>query len=174
MISRAELSEIGYIGKPHGVAGEMNIIIPCDVDLAELSCIVLDIDGIFVPFFPESIRKRGADSYLVSVEGISTEVDAAGLTGKTVYALERDIPDSEEDDDGFYAEDLIGYHATSVDGSLNGEIVDVDDTTENILFVIRTSEGRSVLVPVVEEFIADVDSTASVITFALPAGILDL
>ena len=59
MILRDELIAIGRYNKPHGVAGEISATIDVDIDtLKELSCLVSDIDGIFVPFFVNSCRPR--------------------------------------------------------------------------------------------------------------------
>ena len=41
MISRSETSVIGRIIKTHGINGEVVVNIDCDIDVAELSCIIL-------------------------------------------------------------------------------------------------------------------------------------
>lgn len=176
MILRSELCEIGYVGKPHGISGEMNVTVKADVDPADLSCIVFDIDGIFVPFFPESIRRRGEEGYLVKLGGVDTEREAAQFSGKSVYALEREMPEPEEgDDDGLYAEDMIGYRVTTDDSKLAGEIVDVDDSTDNILFVVKDDKsGRLYYIPVAEEFIEEIDTQQHTLRLSLPDGMLDL
>lgn len=50
MILEKELFKAGKINKTHGVSGELNCAIDADtIDRAEY--MVLDMDGIFVPFF---------------------------------------------------------------------------------------------------------------------------
>ena len=103
MITAQEISPIGFLGKTHGVNGEINLITDVDVDIEELSCIVLDIDGINVPFFFDSIRPRGTESYLVMIDGVDSEAKAAMLVNKKVYALNDEVAiDEAGDDDGFY------------------------------------------------------------------------
>lgn len=172
MISRSELSEIGHIAKTHGVAGELRFAIPYDIDLEELSCVILDMDGIYVPFFTESIRGVGADSCLVTLDGIDSEDEASELVGKTIYALSRELPESDEE--GLYAEDMLGFSATSTDGLLAGEIVEVDTSTDNVLLVVRTIEGKRVLIPLADELISRLDPEKKEVEFILPEGLLDL
>ena len=175
MITRSELSEIGSITKTHGINGELNAIIPADVDVESLSCVILEIDGIFVPFFITGLRPKGSEGYLVRLDGVTTEEEAAEFRGKSIYALSREIEsDEDESDGGLYADDLIGYKVITTDGLLQGEIIDLDTATENVLFIIEEGGGKTCLVPVVDEFISDIDSENKIITLELPKGLLDL
>ena len=56
MILKEELTEIGRFGKPHGIQGEINATVDDDVDVDAINRIVVNIDGIYVPFFIRSIR----------------------------------------------------------------------------------------------------------------------
>ncbi len=175
MIEDNILVEIGHIGKPHGLNGEVNLYTDSDIDLNSLSCVVLDMDGINVPFFFNSVRTRGADSYLVTFDGIDREYDAAGLVNKTVYALKQEMSETEQDEeDGFYAEDFIGYKTTINNGTVGGDVIDIDDSTENVLFIIRTDEGKQLYIPVADEFIEDIDVENKLLVFNVPDGILEL
>ena len=61
MITRDQLIEIGHFNKAHGVNGEVNASLLIDVEhLPGLSCLICDMDGIYVPFFVEAIRPKGA------------------------------------------------------------------------------------------------------------------
>ncbi len=68
----------------------------------------------------------------------------------------------------------MGYKV--VDSSLGeiGEVVDVDDSTANVLFIVDTPSGDRVYVPVAEEFINAVDDSRRVIETTLPDGLVDL
>lgn len=178
MITEAEITEVGFLGKPHGINGEINLIMTREINPGDLSCIILDVEGINVPFFIEKLRQRGVESYLVTIDGINSEKDAALLVNKKVMALTSEVEEldegGEDDEEGFYAVDFIGYRVDCTDGMLRGEIIDVDDSTENVLFVIRTDEGRQVLVPVADEFITDIDVENRHVEMDLPEGIVDL
>ena len=52
MIKQNEVYKIGRIGKPHGVNGELQMQFDDDVfDRVSADHLVLDIEGILVPFF---------------------------------------------------------------------------------------------------------------------------
>lgn len=190
MILRTELKEIGRLQKPHGINGEINVQSQLDADeLASLRCVVLEIDGIFVPFFISASRPKSAQTSLLKIDGIASEAEAAKLCPAPLYALrddirrleatdsesEEDSEDEEDDEEGFYAEDLIGYTVESDDGLLRGEIVDLDDSTDNYLFIVRDQNGRRLMLPVADgSMIEDVDPERHHILLSLPEGLLDL
>ena len=122
MITADQLTAIGRVIKPHGVAGEMSIQFTVDspADTVEAAgCLIFDIDGIFVPFFPDTVRPRGSESLLVKLDGIDSDTDAAQFGGKTVYALTDRLPEEEDDDeldpDNLYAGQLAGFEAYDAD-----------------------------------------------------------
>ena len=190
MILRTELKEIGKLQRPHGINGEINVQSRLDADeLASLRCVVLEIDGIFVPFFISASRPKSSQTSLLSIDGISSEAEAAKLCPAPLYALrddirrleatdsesEEDSEDEEDDEEGFYAEDLIGYTVESDDGLLRGEIVDLDDSTDNYLFIVRDQDGRRLMLPVADgSMIEEVDTQRHHILLSLPEGLLDL
>jgi predicted flavoprotein YhiN len=54
-----------------------------------------------------------------------------------------------------------------------GEIVDIDDSTINTLFVVE-KDGEEILIPAQEELIADIDHDGQSILFDLPQGLVSL
>ena len=185
MILASQLQPIGTLTKTHGVDGELVAVFDIDdIDLAlrGLRCVMLQIEGLYVPFFIASTRSRGAASRLLRFDGVDTQPAAAELAGLTIYALAAELPaDDDEDADeaadgeGLYAEDLVGFTATDAAlGTTLGTIEDVDLTTANALFVIAAADGRQLLVPIADEFIAAVDPDARTLALALPPGLLDL
>lgn len=188
MISRTDLKEMGRLQKPHGINGEITATSDLEAgELAGLRCVVLEIEGIFVPFFINASRPKSSNSALLTIDGVSTEAEAAALCPATLYALREDVaglydssdaPEDEEsgeEEEGFYAEDLIGFTVESDDGRLRGEIVDLDDSTDNYLFIVRDSEGKRVMLPVADgSMIEEVDPERHHLLLSLPEGLLDL
>lgn len=178
MITDSQITEIGRFNQPHGIKGEINVLIDDGVALEDLSCIILDMDGIYVPFFMSGLRRRGSMSYLVSIDGITDEQRAAVLANKTIYALSDEIvsdDDEENGEDGFYAEDFIGFTLLTGDGNFRGTITGIDDSTDNVLFIVTPdNDGREYLIPVADEFITDIDTDTRTVTVELPAGLLDI
>lgn len=175
MIRLTEIAEAGVFNKPHGIAGEISATLDIDVDLREVKCIVVSIDGIYVPFFVTAVRPKSADTFLLTIKGIDTEVKAKSLTNKKFYILRADLPENDDDDeDGLYASDLIGYKVEDKAQGLLGQITGVNDTTANVLFEIETTGGKTLLVPVADEFILSIDSDNEIVETDIPEGLLEL
>ena len=86
MIRRDEVYKIGKLGKPHGVKGEITFAITDDVfDRVDAEFLVLDIDGILVPFYLEEYRFKNDENVLVKFEDIDTQEQARNYTGCEVF-----------------------------------------------------------------------------------------
>lgn len=175
MIKRSEILEIGRLLKPHGVKGEITVELFGDIDMLALKCVIVDIDGIFVPFFVQSVRPKTTDTCLVKFDNLDSDTEVSMLSLKPLYALKEEVEiDDGDNDDGFYAGDLIGFTAVNPNGETIGTIADINDDTENTLFIIETGSGESLLVPVAAEFISDIDSENNIVKLDLPEGLSDL
>lgn len=173
MIKKEDVYKIGKLGKPHGVKGEVRMLCTDDIfDRVESDSLILEIDGILVPFFMEEYRFRSDERVLVKFADIDTEAQARELTGCEVY-FPREQADRHEGE-ATWAE-LVGYALVDARrDTLVGTITRVDDTTINILFEVETADGREVLVPASEELIEQVDKARHRIHVRMPEGILEL
>ena len=176
MITRDELIVIGRYNKPHGVAGEISATIDVDMDtLQGLSCLVTDIDGIFVPFFVNACRPKSQETVLLTIDGIDNEKEVSRLVNHDIYALKRDYRQEslDSDADGFPLDYFIGFELRDSDGQRVGEITDVDEQTENAIFIVDR-EGAELMVPATDELIVEFDLDKKVMVMDLPQGLLDL
>lgn len=173
MITHSSVTVIGSFIKPHGINGELAATVDPGIDIAGLKCIVADIDGILVPFFIDSFRTRGSEAVLLKIDGITDENQAKLLAGKEIMAFKEEVSDTDDLSDGFYASDLIGWHLSDGKTAI-GQIVDINDSTENTLFVVRRPDGNEIFIPVADELIEDVDADRHNLVMNLPLGILDL
>ena len=173
MITADQLIEIGRYNKAHGIIPQTirkdvrEIIEISKKD--ELSALVSPMDGIFVPFFVNGIRPKNNDTLLLKIDGISNETQAKRLVNCPIYALAEEMPEQDE----VYCDFFIGFTITDTDGNTIGTITDVDDSTENALFVVE-NEGKTVYIPISEDFITEIDEQGKPIEMDLPEGILDL
>lgn len=167
------LTPAGEFNKPHGIKGEISASFDPRVDIDALRCVVAEVNGLFVPFFIDGVRSRGADAVLLTIDGITDENEAKLLSRKPLYVLNGDEAlAADDEDDGFYAEDLVGFNALDEEGAVIGKISGVDDATANVLFVIDRPDGSEALVPVADEFIDGIDPETATITLRLPDGLL--
>ena len=151
MITRDELIEIGVYNKPHGVNGEISATIDCELDiLSQFSCLVSDIDG------------------------INNESEATLLVNKTIFVKKNEFDKlaKDYDSDEMPIDYFIGYKAIINENTV-GEIVDVDDSTANVLFRIEVDD-KELLVPAVDEFVVDIDTENETIELDVPTELLNL
>ena len=146
MIRKEEVYKIGRLGKVHGIKGEISFLLDDDVfDRVDADYLVLDVDGILVPFFIEEYRF------------------------KTDVYFPRALAESDEDNLSWA--EMIGYSLVDAQsGQKIGTIAAVDDSTINILFELE--DGR--LIPASEELITNIDTQKHQIEINLPEGILEL
>lgn len=178
MIKEEEISAVGKLQKTHALKGELNVMLDIDPEyLEEGNPAIIDIDGIYVPFYAESVRTKGSFSYLVKFEGINSEFEAKQFVNKTIYARKDKLKEYMEenyDEDYTLYDDLIGCTIVDEDAGEIGKVVEIDSNTENELFIVETPDGNTVFIPLTEDFIEEIDEDAKVIRMRLPDGLIDL
>ena len=175
MILFNQLIKIGYALKPHGINGEITIVVEQDCELQSFSCLIFEIDGIYVPFFAENIRVKAKESYLVKFKGFDSEIEVSDLSNHNVFVLKDEIEVfSDESDEGMYAEDFIGYNICDENNVSIGEIIDFDDSTENALFIVQRSNDKICYIPIADDFFVDIDTKNKVLQMELPEGLMNL
>ena len=168
MIKNEEVYKIGRLGKSHGIKGEISFQFDDDVfDRVDADYLVLEIDGILVPFFMEEYRFRSDSLALVKFCDIDTQERASELTGCDVY-FPRDLAD--EDDTPTLAS-LVGFDLIEASNNKQvGTIASIDDSTANILFELE--DGR--LIPATDDLITDINTKDRTIKMEIPEGLLEL
>lgn len=178
MIKESEITAVGKLQKTHALRGELNVLLDIDPEyLVAGNPAIIDIDGIYVPFFAESIRPKGHFSFLVKFDGIDSEFEAKKLVNKSVYTLRDKLKEFiSENYDEEYAlyDDLIGFEIEESGHGVIGKVVEIDSNTENELFLVETPDGDTIYIPLTEDFIDEIDEDARVIRMSLPDGLLDL
>lgn len=171
MIKKEEVVRLGTLSKPHGVKGEMQFTGDIDtVNELPKPFIICDLDGILVPFFIESIRPKSNTSLLIKLDYVTSEKEAAELIHKEVYypsALLEGVHVEEQ------VPEIIGFKVANEQGDHLGVIADIDDSTENILLLIK-HDNNEWMMPLADELIVNLDETNKVLTIIVPEGLLDL
>ena len=162
---------VGRIGRLFGTDGGVMISLfasfPDDFTIEEPLFVV--IDGLAVPIFCSSFERRGQSGAVAHFDDIDTSRRAEDfLVGHEIFIEDGE---SEDDDDEFYMEDLIGF--TAIVDKRKGTISDYYASEANPLFEITLDEKQH-LIPAAEEFIAHIDFDGRTIKFVLPEGLLEL
>lgn len=183
MIKKEDVYQIGKLTKAHGLKGEMNFMFTDDVwDRVESEYLICEVDGILVPFFLEEYRFRSESTALVKFEDLDSADSVQFLVNSEVYFEKKYQEELDEDEVslnyfiGFKMVEEIqpSHDAENVEYSTIGTITDIDDNTENWLFIVERPDGSEVMIPAHEEFIAEIKKEEKIMVMDLPLGLLDL
>ncbi len=172
MITKEQVFPIGQINKPHGIHGEMSFSFTSDVfDRVDLPFFIFEVDGIMVPFSVETYRFKTASTGILKLEGVANEQEARTFSGLPIYVQNEylDVVENTEIELDYF----VGFMLIDAEKGELGIIQEVDQTTENALFVIQ-KEDDELLIPVGDEYIQEIDHELKTITVVLPEGLLDL
>lgn len=171
MIRPSDVYKIGRIGKTHGVRGEVTMQFTDDIfDTADADYLVLDIDGILVPFFIDEYRFKNDSVAIMKFTDIDTPQQAQTLTDCNVFFPRSIAADTSED---ISLSQIIGFKLMDAGtGNTVGTITAIDDSTINTLFEVKGEDGTELLIPASEELITDINPDTQILTTVIPAGLL--
>lgn len=173
MIKKEDIVKIGYFAKPHGVKGEVSLVTSFDLfDAQENPYVFCALDGIFVPFFIEEYRYKSDTVILLKLENLDSEEEIRPFSNKEVYCPKEWI-DNSELDSGMTWDNFIGYKVYDTERGYLGTIINVDESTLNVLFEISKGED-SLLIPAVEELIVELEHDKKSLTMTVPQGLFEL
>ena len=163
---------LGKITKLHGFKG--NLILHLDTDEPEfyenMESVFVETNGMLVPFFFEFAQVHGAQKLLVKFEDTSPE-EAEKLVNKAVYLPLETLPELDGTD--FYYHEIIGFTLYDQTNTEVGTIKNVNDSTAQALFEVEI-DGKEILIPIVEDWILEVDRENKAILVEIPEGLIEL
>ena len=173
MYPEPELIAVGRTGKVHGVKGELELYLTVAPQLLVpgTSHLFIDVQGLPVPFAVQSLRPKGEVALLVKLVEVGTVEQARAYRNATVYLPATDLDGQETE---FTWAHFIGFTLYDQHDTLVGTVTEVDDTTQNILFTLQTAAGKTLLVPVNEALIQDINPRQQTLTVLIPDGLYTL
>lgn len=154
--------EGGKIVNTHGIRGEVKIQPWCDS--AEFLC---EFDVYYIDGAPVKVLAARAHKgcVLAKLDGVFDINAAMCLKNKVIY-VDRSgltLPEGQ-----YFISDLLGLAVVTEDGEEIGKIKDVLNLPANDVYVIRGE--REYMIPVVREFVLNVDLDAQKVTVKLIPG----
>lgn len=162
---------MGKIVNTHGVKGEIKIY-PYTDDLDKFEFFdYLYIEGFGkAKYLIESSRVH-KNMVLLKFKGYDDINKITELLNKNVYIERKDSPD---DGEGHYVVDLIGCEILDENGDLLGHLKDVlQNTAQDLYEIKKVSDGKIFYIPVVDEFVKQIDIKQKKITVHLIEGMME-
>jgi 16S rRNA processing protein RimM len=167
--SERDFLRVGEVIKPHGIEGEL--VVDCLTDHPEIRFEPGNEITVFnEDHEPESLTVEDfrwhQGRILLSVEEISDRNDAELYRERLLGVSTEDRIDNDE---GFYADDLIGLDVFSENGESRGTVAAVHPDEMNPLIKINTGED-SYDFPLSYDLIVDVDEEDNRLVLRFPEG----
>ena len=164
--------QLGYVVGTHGLQGELKVHLDADDPYYynNLESVFLNQNGKLIPFFIEHLQIGDKNKSLLKLEEIDSIESAAVLKGCELWLPESFLPPLAENE--FYFHDVIGYTAKTSENTI-GIIEDYYSEGPQEIFSIK-NEGKEIMIPVVDEFIKEINHEEKYILFELPEGLIEL
>lgn len=170
-----ELIEVGYTMKPHGLNGEIKVVVEenYEDDFLDVEVVVLEIKGMQTPFFVESVR--GANQLIVKFENIDNRDEALKISSKKLFLKAEDIntDNNEQITVSSDIDSIIGYLLKDKNSDNQGIISDIILVNDQDMAILDL-ENKEVFIPLIPHWIIEKDSTKKEILMDLPNGLFDL
>ena len=153
----SDLLEVGRITKPHGLRGDLLVVLTTTRHERVDKGSVLVADGANLTV--ESSRPH-QDRFIVKFAGVNSREDADQLRGQLLLAEPIDDPDE------LWVHELIGCVVTTTDGVECGLVTEVEDNPASDLLV--TDAGTLIPVRLITEY-----TPGESIVVDVPEGLFD-
>ena len=172
---------VARIGKPHGLRGEVTVQVHTDdpegrfVEGAEFRTEAASGSGVPRTLTLSSHRvHRGI--WLLGFEQIPDRTGAESLRGTRLFVDADSLADDGDDDDdeGWYEDDLVGLAAVDPSGATLGTVSGLQIGAAQDLLQVTLTDGTEALVPFVEAIVPEVDVEGGRVVIDAPPGLLDL
>lgn len=165
---------LGKIAKKFSFKGE--VLAYLDTDEPELyekmESVFVEFNKNLIPFFIEQSSLHKNDFLRIKFEDIDNEEDADRILGCELYLPLSFLPPLEGNK--FYFHEIIGFKIEdTTTGKIVGEIVSVNDSAAQPLFEVKNEETE-ILIPMIDDFIVEVNRPNKKIIMKLPQGLLDI
>ncbi len=167
-----DIFRIGVITSTHGLKGEVKVF-PTTDDVGRFKklkkCFIrtkdkdIEVEKNSCKFFKNMV--------ILSFKEFNNINDIEKYKGCDLYVTRENAVPLNEDE--FYISDIIGAEVYEENGNLLGQLSDVLKTGANDVFVVKLPDKKEVLIPVIKEFVPDMDIEAKKITVKLMKGMLD-
>ncbi len=165
-----DMLRVGVISSTHGIRGEVKVY-PTTDDIERfdrLKEVMLDTGKALIPLHITGV-KYFRQFVILKFEGYDTIESIEKYKGRDLLvSRENAVPLAEGE---FYICDIIGFPVVSTQEEELGILEDVISTGANDVFVVRTPDGKDLLLPYIDECIREISMDKKRITAFLMPGL---
>ncbi|WP_196891394.1 ribosome maturation factor RimM [Aureivirga marina] len=165
---------LGIIVRKHSYKGE--VVIKLDTDEPELyenmESVFVALGNNLVPFFIEKSSLHKGDQLRVKFEGVDTEADAEAIMKAELFLPLELLP--ELSGNKFYFHEIIDFSVKDTRHGVLGKIKKINDNAAQEILEIETPNQKQILIPLVDDFIVEIDRENKTFVVETPDGLIDL
>jgi 16S rRNA processing protein RimM len=162
--------EIGVVGKPHGIRGEVKVRLHNSASdaLSRVGSVILQRDSGSESVGIDRVRSSPSGP-IVAFTGVGSREAAEAVRGARVLVSRADLPPLEPGD--YYLVDLIGC-SVLLAGRVLGRAIAVRPDPSVDTLVIELSSGDIVEQPILEPWIQHVDVAQAIVELSSDDGLI--
>ena len=167
-----DLLRVGVIANTHGIRGEVKVFPTTDEKerFKDLKKVILYMGKEQKVLEIQSVRFF-KNLVILKFKGIDNINDIEMYKGKDLLVTREDAVPLEEGE--YFIADLLDLDVYSDEDEKIGVLYDVMQTGANDVYVVKTEEGKEILLPAIDECILDIDLEESRMTVHIMEGLLD-
>ena len=162
---------VGVISATHGIKGEVKVY-PTTDDLNRfkaLKQVFLDTGKEYLDLEVEGVKffKQMA---ILKFKGIDNINDIEKYKGRDLLVTRENAVKLEKDE--YFIYDILGSEVVTDEGIKLGTLSEIMTTGANDVYIVKTNEGKEILLPSIRECILDVDVAAKKILVHVMPGLV--
>ena len=163
---------LGRITKVSGFEGAVTVKLEKSFSgkLPHMESVFLEVEGRPVPFFISASEYSGADILRIKFEGYNSSAKVAEFAGCKVFLTTAVKVKNKAED----FNKLVGYKVLTTENIEIGIIREVIPNPGQWLLSVISSADRSILIPLHEDFIVNVDKRKRQLVMDIPEGLTEI
>ena len=160
---------VGVIANTHGVRGEVKVY-PTTDDVnrfKKLKEIYMGDEK--APLHIQSVKFQ-KNMVILGFKEYTSLNEVEGLRNKELFVDRAHAVKLQKDE--YFISDLIGLKVVTDEGADFGQLTDVMTTGANDVYVVKTTDGKEVLLPAIKECVLNVDMNERVMNVHIMEGLL--
>ncbi|MFJ3519437.1 MULTISPECIES: ribosome maturation factor RimM [unclassified Streptomyces] len=164
---------VARIGRAHGIKGEVTVEVRTDEPELRLGPgAVLRTDPATAGPLTIETGRVHSGRLLLRFAGVKDRTGAEALRNILLIA-EVDPAELPEEPDEYYDHQLMDLDVVLEDGTEIGRITEISHLPSQDLFIVERPDGTEVMIPFVEEIVAEIDLDEQRCVITPPPGLID-